>query len=120
MKPATLAKLLSDPGGEPIAVLCKATGLGKGSLKSLWRSMKRPETTEGGVIHPALERVLITYEMIATDRAQTVLRYWNWALSSALTPALMRAIRDGDDTALDEYSVPQWAAMQALAADFGR
>jgi uncharacterized protein (DUF2336 family) len=56
--------------------------------------------------------------MIATDRAQTVLRYWNWALSSALTPALMRAILEGE--ALDEYSVPQWAAMLALAEDFGR
>ena len=36
--------------------------------------------------------------MIAVDRAQTVLRYWNWALSSALTPALMQAIRDGDES----------------------
>jgi uncharacterized protein (DUF2336 family) len=63
---------------------------------------------------------MTTFEMIATDRAQTVLRYWNWALSSALTPALVRAIRDGDDDAVDEYSVPQWAAMLALSEDLGR
>ncbi len=120
IKPATLAKLLADGGGEGIAVLCKSTGLPKSALKSLWRSMKRPETDAHGVLAEALERVLITYDMIATDRAQTVLRYWNWALSSALTPTLMRAIRAGDEDSLDEYSVPQWAAMLALAEDFGR
>ncbi|NEX94039.1 DUF2336 domain-containing protein [Caulobacter sp. 17J65-9] len=120
LKPATCAKLLADRGGEPLAVLCKATGLPKSALKTLWRSMKRPETEADGSVTPALERVLITYEMIATDRAQTVLRYWNWALSSALTPALVKAIREGDEDALDEYSVPQRAAMLALAEDFGR
>ena len=49
-----------------------------------------------------------------------MLRYWNWALSSALTPALVRAIREGDDEALDPYSAPQRAAMLALGGDFGR
>ena len=44
--------------------------------------------------------------MIAVDRAQTVLRYWNWSLSSAMTPALLKAIRDDDEAALDEFSVP--------------
>ena len=56
--------------------------------------------------------------MMAVDRAQTVLRYWNWALTSALTPALIRAIQEGDDAALDEYSQPQRAAMLALGPDF--
>lgn len=120
IKPATLAKILTDRGGEPIAVLCKAAGLPKSALRSLWRSMKRPEEAADGAVAPELEAVLLTYEMIATDRAQTVLRYWNWALSSALTPALMKAIREGDEDSLDEYSVPQWAAMLALAEDFGR
>jgi uncharacterized protein (DUF2336 family) len=120
VKPATGAKILADRGGEPIAVLCKATGLTKSALRSLWRSMRRPETGADGQPAEAFEQVLITYDMIATDRAQTVLRYWNWVLSSALTPALVRAIRDGDDQALDEYSIPQWAAMLALAEDFGR
>ncbi len=120
LKPATGAKIMSDPGGEPIAVLCKSTGLSKNNLRILWRSMRRPEVTADGTVHPSLERVLNTYDMMAVDRAQTVLRYWNWALSSALTPALVRAIRAGDEDALDEYSVPQRAAMLALAQDFGR
>jgi uncharacterized protein (DUF2336 family) len=68
----------------------------------------------------ALERTLVIYDMMAVDRAQTVLRYWNWSLSSALTPALVRAIREGDETGLDEYSEPQRTAMLALSGDFGR
>ena len=89
-------------------------------LTNLWRSMRRPETTADGKIHPDWERVQITYEMLAVDRAQTVLRYWNWSLSSALTPTLLRAIRDGEDDAVDEYSAPERAAMMVLAEDFGR
>nr|WP_316629016.1 DUF2336 domain-containing protein [uncultured Brevundimonas sp.] len=120
VKPLTGAKLLGDAGGEPLAILCKATGLSRADLANLWRSMRRPETVADGDIHPDWERVQITYEMLAVDRAQTVLRYWNWSLSSALTPSLLRAIRDGEDDVVDEYSAPERAAMMVLAEDFGR
>lgn len=120
VKPITGAKIMGDPGGEPLAILCKATGLGKSDLLGLWRSMRRPETTEDGAAHPAWDRVQITYDMLAVDRAQTVLRYWNWSLSSALTPALLRAIRDGEEGEVDDYSAPERAAMLALAENFGR
>jgi uncharacterized protein (DUF2336 family) len=120
IKPMTGAKIFTDPAGEPLAILCKATGLPKAAVRALWRGLRRPETDASGAVHPALERVLITYDMIAVDRAQTVLRYWNWSLSSALTPALMKAIRDGDEDAADEYSIPQRTAMLALAKEFGR
>ena len=120
IKPVTGAKILGDPGGEPVAILCKATGLTKTDLLNLWRSMRRPETTEAGGLHPAWERVQVTFDMLAVDRAQTVLRYWNWSLSSALTPELLRAIREGEEELLDEYSAPERAAMLAFAEDFGR
>lgn len=120
LKPLTGAKVLGDPGGEPLAILCKATGLSRSDLLNLWRSMRRPEMTTDGAIHPDWERVQITYEMLAVDRAQTVLRYWNWTLSSALTPMLLRAIRDGDEEAVDEYSAPARAAMMVLSEDFRR
>jgi uncharacterized protein (DUF2336 family) len=120
IKPMTGAKIFSDPGGEPLAILCKATGLPRTTLRTLWRGLQRQEFDASGALSPALERVIITYDMIAVDRAQTVLRYWNWSLSSALTPALMQAIRDGEDDAADEYSVPQKAAMLAFSHDFTR
>lgn len=120
VKPLTAAKIMGDPGGEPVAILCKATGLTRPNLLALWRSMRRPETTADGAVHPDWDRVQLTYEMLAVDRAQTVLRYWNWSLSSALTPALLRAIRDGEDQTIDEYSAPERAAALALADNFGR
>jgi len=120
VKPLTAAKIMGDPGGEPVAILCKAAGLTRSSLQTLWRSMRRPETTADGAVHPDWSRVQLTYEMLAVDRAQTVLRYWNWSLSSALTPTLLRAIRDGEDQMIDEYSAPERAAALALANNFGR
>ncbi len=120
IKPLTGAKIMGDIGGEPLAILCKATGLSRLDLQNLWRSMRRPESTADGRQHPDWERVCITYEMLAVDRAQTVLRYWNWSLSSALTPALLQAIRDGDGDLEGEYSAPERAAMMALAENFGR
>jgi uncharacterized protein (DUF2336 family) len=83
IKPLTGAKILGDVGGEPLAILCKATGMSRTDLQNLWRSVRRPEFSAEGRVHPDWERVQITYEMLAVDRAQTVLRYWNWSLSSA-------------------------------------
>lgn len=120
LKPLTGAKILGDRGGEPLAILCKATGMGREDLAGLWRSTRRPETGPDGSPHPDWTRVQTVFEMLAVDRAQTVLRYWNWSLSSALTPRLMQAIREGDMEALDEYSAPERAAMLALAEDFRR
>ena len=120
VKPTTAAKIFTDPCGEPLAILCKATGLPRSAILALWRGLRRVETDSTGEQAPALQRTLYVYDMMAVDRAQTVLRYWNWSLSSALTPALVRAIREGDDSALDEFSQPQRAAMLALARDFGR
>jgi uncharacterized protein (DUF2336 family) len=120
VKPVTGAKIMTDGGGEPLAVLCKATGLPRASLRQLWRALRRPETTETGEPAPALTRVIAIFDMVAVDRAQTVLRYWNWALSSAMTPALIKAIRDEDEASLDEFSVPQRAAMLAFGADLKR
>ncbi len=118
LKPTTGAKIFTDPCAEPLAILCKATGLPRSAIVALWCGLRRPETDSLGRITPALDRGLVTYDLMAVDRAQTVLRYWNWSLSSALTPALIRAIRDGDEEAVDEYSAPQRAAMLALSTDF--
>ena len=120
IKPTTAAKIFTDPYGEPIAILCKATGLPRSAVLALWRALRKIETDSSGEQAPALQRTLLIYDMMAVDRAQTVLRYWNWSLSSALTPALVRAIREGDDSALDEFSQPQRAAMLALGRDLGR
>jgi uncharacterized protein (DUF2336 family) len=120
IKPMTGAKIMNDPGGEGLAVLCKATGLPRTALRQLWRALGRPEVGEDGEPFPALAHVISIFDMIAVDRAQTVLRYWNWSLSSAMTPALIKAIREEDNAALDEFSVPQRSAMLAFGAELKR
>ncbi|MCA1936424.1 MAG: DUF2336 domain-containing protein [Asticcacaulis sp.] len=119
IKPSTGAKILRDGGGEALAVLCKATGLKKADLRNLWRALRRPGQKDGEV-HPDLERVLVVYDTLAVDRAQTVLRYWNWSLSSALTPMMIRALSQGESMEIDALSVPQRAAMLAFAQDLKR
>ena len=116
VKPLTAAKILSDEGGESIAVLCKATGLTKRYLVLLWKAMRRPGIEDSS--DPRWERVQVVYDMLAVDRAQTVIRYWNWALTSALTPQLIRAIREGEDHLIDQFSAAERAAMLALSEDF--
>lgn len=117
IKPATGSKILRDKGGEGIAVLCKATGLPKKALRGLWMAMRRPIKTESGEIDPVLEKLNTTYDMLAVDRAQTVLRYWNWSLSSALTPNMLKSISEGESFNLSGLSVPERAAVLAFSQD---
>ena len=120
IKPMTGAKIMGDEGGEGLSVLCKATGLPRTALRQLWRALGRSETTEDGEMSPQLQHVISVFDMVAVDRAQTVLRYWNWSLSSAMTPALIKAIREEDNAALDEFSVPQRSAMLAFGSELKR
>ncbi|MDR6626295.1 uncharacterized protein (DUF2336 family) [Caulobacter segnis] len=120
LKPVTGAKIFTDAGGEPLAMLCKAAGLPRTALGALWRGLNRQDVDRGGAIAHALERALVVYDAISVDRAQTVLRYWNWSMTSGLSPALLKALRQDNESAIDEYSKPQRPALLALSRDFGR
>ncbi|MBL4854711.1 MAG: DUF2336 domain-containing protein [Robiginitomaculum sp.] len=95
IKPATSAQILSDKTGESLAILCKAPGLRRKHLSMLWRALKRPEVMADGSPNPLLENVISVFDAISTDNAQTVLRYWNWSLTSSLTPEVLRYIKKG-------------------------
>ncbi len=95
IKPATGAQILSDQTGEPLAILCKAPGLRRTHLAMLWRSLKRPDKMADGSTNPLLENVISVFDAISTDNAQTVLRYWNWSLTSSLTPDVLQYIKKG-------------------------
>jgi uncharacterized protein (DUF2336 family) len=118
IRPKTAYKIFSDPLGDPLAILCKAAGLSRRHLHCLWKGMRRAEVTLDGELDPTWERAQICYEMLAVDRAQTVLRYWNWAVSSALTPTLLRVMREGEKRVRDEYSPPQPADQSGLAQNY--
>lgn len=102
IKPVTSAKILSDHGGEGIAVLCKATGLKKPTLENFWRAMKRPLVDETGEIHPVYEFLMETYDLLTVAKAQTTLRYWNWSLSSSFAAAGNSPSGIHDENANDE------------------
>ncbi len=80
--PQTGERIMKDPGSEGLAVLCKATGLKRHSLRSLWQAVKG-EAPEGS---PHFAHVQDVYESMAVAKAQTVLRYWNWTMETAFSP----------------------------------
>jgi len=115
VKPATGAQILTDKTGEAIAILCKAPGLKRDYVEKLWRALKRPVHDVNGDMHPELARVIQTYDVISTDKAQTVLRYWNWSLTSSLNADVLRHIKDGVIPREEEYG----AAAITAALVFG-
>jgi len=112
IKPVTAAKILSDQGGEGLAVLCKATGLKREYLRMLWTALRRPMETAAGEPDPAFAVVAETYEVLSVAKAQTTLRYWNWSLSAAYSPGALRQAQDLGAPAneITEYSTSQRTA----------
>ena len=115
IKPATGAQILTDKTGEAIAILCKAPGVKRPYIEKIWRALKRPVHDVDGEIHPELARVIEVYNMISTDKAQTVLRYWNWSLTASLNEEVLRHIKDGVIPREEDYG----AAAITAALVFG-
>jgi hypothetical protein len=78
-------------------------------MGKLWCAMKRNPALNLAT-DPGFERVLYTYDTMSSNKAQTVLRYWNWALSSSLSSDLRRRIREGDMGGSSALSAPERAA----------
>lgn len=95
IKPATGAQILTDKGGQPLAIFCKAPGLKRDHLEKLWRGLGNQTHTPEGAIDPAYNRVVETFDTISTDKAQTVLKYWNWSLTASLSPEVLEYIKNG-------------------------
>ena len=110
LKPVTLAKILTDPGGEGLAVLCKATGLKREYFRKLWSALKRPTESQRGLPDKEFLRVSEVYEMLSVAKAQTTLRYWNWSLTSALKPSRDRDEDRELETTLHTFSTTRNAA----------
>ena len=112
IKPLTGEKIFADPGGEGLAVLCKATGLRRPALRDLWVSLRR----EGDEAESNFARVSEIYETLAVVKAQTVLRYWNWSLSSAFSPESLEEA----DVMFDKSDRPVGTSQRSAQLVFGR
>ena len=69
-----IVSMAEDFGGESFAVLAKATGLPRSAARRLLRAAGR----DHGEAHANAELI---YDTLSVDKAQTVLRYWDWSLS---------------------------------------
>jgi len=94
IKPATGAQIMADKTGEALAILCKAPGLKRENLSALWTALRRDTGTEAEPSEE-LKKITATYDAISTDKAQTVLRYWNWSLTSSLNADVLQHIKRG-------------------------
>lgn len=81
IKPATALQIFADPGGEAIGVFCKAVGLKRPHLIALWHALRRPPGAPDQTDNP-LGRCAYVFDTLATAKAQTVLRYWNWSFTA--------------------------------------
>ncbi len=81
IKPTTAAQVLADSGGEAIGVFCKAVGLKRPALLGLWRALRRPPGDPDSIDN-SLGRTAYVFDTLATAKAQTVLRYWNWSFTA--------------------------------------
>jgi uncharacterized protein (DUF2336 family) len=81
VKPTTAKQIFTDPGGEAIGVFCKAVGLKRPLLLALWRALRRPGGDPDKIDNP-LGRTVYVFDTLATAKAQTVVRYWNWSFTA--------------------------------------
>jgi uncharacterized protein (DUF2336 family) len=81
VKPTTAKQIFTDPGGEAIGVFCKAVGLKRPLLLALWRALRRPGGDPDRIDNP-LGRTVYVFDTLATAKAQTVVRYWNWSFTA--------------------------------------
>ncbi len=81
VKPTTASQIFADPGGEAIGVFCKAVGLKRPLMLALWRALRRPSGDPDSTGN-ALGRAVYIFDTLATAKAQSVLRYWNWSFTA--------------------------------------
>ena len=67
--------------GEAIGVFCKAVGLKRPLMIALWRALRRPNGDPDSTDN-SLGRAVYVFDTLATAKAQTVLRYWNWSFTA--------------------------------------
>ncbi|MCC5994871.1 MAG: DUF2336 domain-containing protein [Oceanicaulis sp.] len=68
-------RMIEDFGGEPLAVLAKATGLSREHTVMLVEAGGRTDAPL------RIAQAVHVFDTLSVDKAQTVLRYWNWMIA---------------------------------------
>lgn len=76
LRPRLLRRMLFEPGGEALAILCKAVGIDKADFASIFMLSRKARNTER-VTHPQdLKHILDLFDRIQTDAADRMLKKW--------------------------------------------
>lgn len=70
---SVFARIVEDLGGEALGVFAKATGLSRRHLGYLRLGAQHADGS------PAALQAELIFDILSVDKAQTVLRYWNWS-----------------------------------------
>ena len=81
VRPETAYRIVSDIGGEPMAVFGKAVGMTRVEFTDMLAALASMRGLESDDAK-SQSRVTKTFDMISNDRANFVLHCWDWAMST--------------------------------------
>jgi uncharacterized protein (DUF2336 family) len=76
LRPALVRRLLFEPGGDGLAMLCRAIGLGRSVLASIFLLTRRARPTQRATGPGELSQVLALYDGIVPAAARDVVARW--------------------------------------------
>jgi len=80
MRPRRLREILYEPGGERLAVLCKACGISKSNFAAIYIFSRKANPAATVVDADTMHRTLTFYEQISKPRAEKALARWRASL----------------------------------------
>jgi len=69
------ARILRDPGGEPLAIMCKSLGISRDDFFEIYYV---PVDGDEGASRQKAEYLLGVFDSMARDFCRAVLHYWDW------------------------------------------
>lgn len=72
----TAARIFSDPGGECLAVLCKAIGIERANFTTIFLLLEQAQATRSTMDPGILKRNLDLFDAVKRDNAKAALGYW--------------------------------------------
>ena len=74
--PETAARIVSEPGGEPMVILCKAVGADRGQITSIFLQL---DYKRHGRARPLaqIETIARLYDIVPSDRAKSAVVLWD-------------------------------------------
>ena len=76
LRPRLLRRMLFEPGGEALAILCKAVNITKPDFASIFMLSRKARNSERGTDPKELKLVLELFDRIQADAADRMLKKW--------------------------------------------